>query len=184
MNLCGNQKGFTYLTAVIMVIIMGISLGAFRVSWRMIMKREREEELIFRGRQIRDAITRWYAPRPGEHAATPLRDLKDLLKDPRTPQTVRHLRRLYNDPITNGDWALIVDPVKGIQGVASSSPDMPLKTDGFPDDLKDFAGKTRYSQWRFVYIPSGQTSGGSTQPDGAGPASTAPEPPPPSPSAP
>lgn len=180
----GNQKGFTYLTAVIMVIIMGVSLGAFGVSWRIIMKREREEELIFRGRQIRDAIARWYAPRAGEHAATPLRDLKDLLADPRTPQTVRHLRRLYNDPITNREWTLIVDPTKGIQGVASSSPDTPLKTDGFPDDLRDFAGKTRYSDWRFIYIPSGQTGGQTSQAGGTTPAPTAPELPQPNPSAP
>jgi len=149
-----NQNGFTFLTAVIMVIIMGVSLGAAEMSWRTIMKREREEELLFRGRQIRDAINRWYAPRGAEHVSTPLRDLKDLLKDPRTPQTVRHLRRLYTDPLTNGEWVLINDPTKGIQGVVSASQEKPLKTDGFPDDLQDFTGKTAYSDWRFVYKPS------------------------------
>lgn len=153
-----NQRGFTYLTAIVMVIIMGISLGAVGVSWRLIMKREREEELLFRGSQIRDAITSWYAAKTGEHVATPLTDLKDLLKDPRTPQTVRYLRRLYTDPITNKEWILISDPAKGIQGVASASEDMPLKKDGFPDDLQDFTGKTRYSDWKFVYKPSTTTS--------------------------
>lgn len=164
-----NQNGFTYLAAVIMVIIMGISLGAAGLSLRIIMKREREEELLFRGSQIRDAITRWYAPRAGEHIATPLRDLKDLLKDPRTAQTVRHLRRLYTDPITNGDWALVNDPTKGIQGVASTSQETPLKRDGFPDDLQDFAGKTRYSDWRFVYIPSNKPQGAPSVPQGLPP---------------
>jgi len=149
-----NQRGFTYLTAITMVIIMGISLGAVGVSWRLIMEREREEELLFRGSQIRDAITRWYAPRTGQHIATPLTDLKDLLKDPRTPHTVRHLRRLYTDPITNKEWTLITDPAKGIQGVASVSEETPLKKDGFPVDLQDFTGKTRYSEWRFVYTPT------------------------------
>lgn len=149
-----NQRGFTYLTAITMVIIMGISLGAVGVSWRLLMKREREEELLFRGSEIKDAITHWYASKTGEHIATPLTDLKDLLKDPRTPRTVRHLRRLYTDPITNKEWTLITDPAKGIQGVVSASQDPPLKKDGFPDDLQDFTGKTRYSDWRFVYTPS------------------------------
>lgn len=156
-----NQRGFTYLTAITMVIIMGISLGAVGVSWRMIMKREREEELLFRGSQIKNAITHWYASQTGGHIATPLTDLKDLLKDPRTPHTVRHLRRLYTDPITNKEWTLITDPAKGIQGVASASQETPLKKDGFPDDLQDFTGKTRYSDWRFVYTPAQTTSGGS-----------------------
>jgi type II secretory pathway pseudopilin PulG len=154
-----NTNGFTLLTALIMVIIMGISLGAAGLSWRIAMQREREEELLFRGSQIRAAITRWYAPRAGEHVATPLRDLKDLLKDPRTPQTVRHLRRLYTDPMTNKEWALINDPTKGIQGVASTSQETPLKSSGFPEELKDFTGKTRYSEWRFVYAPSNRQQG-------------------------
>lgn len=149
-----NQRGFTFLTAIMMVIIIGISLGAVGVSWRVIMQREREEELLFRGSQIRDAIASWYGTKTGDEVATPLTDLKDLLKDPRTPHTVRHLRRLYTDPITNKEWTLITDPVKGIQGVASASQDTPLKKDGFPEDLQDFTGKTRYSDWRFVYTPS------------------------------
>ena len=145
------------------VIIMGISLGAAGLSWRIIMQREREEELLYRGSQIRDAITRWYALKSVEQAAMPLRDLKDLLKDPRTPQTVRYLRRLYNDPMTNKEWELISDPSKGIQGVASTSQEKPLKTAGFPDDLQGFNGMTRYSDWRFIYAPSAAQQADSAQ---------------------
>jgi hypothetical protein len=36
---------------------------------------------------------------------------------------------------------------------------MPLKTAGFPEDLQDFTGKGRYSEWRFVYIPAAQPQG-------------------------
>ncbi len=151
-----DNKGFALLAVLTMVIIMGISLGAVGLSWRTIMQREREEELLFRGSQIRDAITRWYALKSVEQAAMPLRDLKDLLKDPRTPHTVRYLRRLYTDPMTNKAWEVINDPSKGIQGVTSTSQETPLKTVGFADDLQDFTGKTRYSEWRFVYTPSAQ----------------------------
>jgi type II secretory pathway pseudopilin PulG len=158
-----NNNGFALLAVLMVVIIMGISLGAVGLSWRIIMQREREEELLFRGSQMRDAISRWYALKSVDQAAMPLRDLKDLLKDPRTPQTVRYLRRLYNDPMTNSDWVLISDPSKGIQGVASTSQEKPLKTAGFPDDLQGFNGMTRYSEWRFIYTPSAQQQGTSDQ---------------------
>ncbi|MHC1697062.1 MAG: type II secretion system protein [Geobacteraceae bacterium] len=158
-----NNKGFALLAVLTMVIVMGISLGATGLSWRIVTKREREKELLFRGTQIRDAITRWYSLKSVEQAAMPLRDLKDLLKDPRTPKTVRYLRRLYIDPMTNKDWELIVDPAKGIQGVASTSQETPLKAAGFPEDLQDFADKKSYREWRFVYTPATP----SAQPPGA-----------------
>lgn len=144
-------KGFTYLTALLLIMIMGVMLGAIGQSWKTIMQREREEELLFRGTQYKDAITRWYKPRPGQHIATPLRDLKDLLQDPRSLTTVRYLRRLYTDPVTGKDWNVISDPSQGIYGVASASSDKPFKIDGFPDVLADLAGKSAYSDWQFVY---------------------------------
>ena len=152
-----NRKGFTYLMAMMMVMVMGIMLSAVGQSWKTVMQREREEELIFRGRQYKDAITRWYTPRPGtgQHVATPLRELKDLQQDPRTLTTVRYLRRLYTDPMTGKDWNVISDPNKGITGIASTSEAKPLKTGGFPDDLLELSGKERYSDWLFVYVPSG-----------------------------
>ncbi|MEI6208696.1 MAG: type II secretion system protein [Desulfuromonadales bacterium] len=119
------------------------------------MQREREEELLFRGAQYKDAITRWYKPVSGQHVATPLRDLKDLLHDPRSLTTVRYLRRLYTDPMTGKAWNVIADPVQGISGVASTSIDKPFKITGFPDDLADLAGMSTYSDWRFVYKKAG-----------------------------
>lgn len=145
---CG---GFTYLAALFMIVIMGIMLGMVGQSWTALMKREREEELFFRGSQIKDAITRWNKPRPGQHVATPLGDLKDLLKDPRSLTTIRYLRQIYTDPVTGDDWNIIKDPVKGIIGVASKSDGTPLKQAGFTDDFRTFEGKTKYSEWLFVY---------------------------------
>lgn len=144
-----NSKGFTYLTALMLVMVMGIMLGVIGQSWRAITQREREEELLFRGTQIRDAIVRWYTPHPGRPLPRPLRDLKDLLQDPYSLTTVRYLRRLYKDPITGKEWAVISDPNKGISGVASTSQDKPLKVGGFPDDLKDFTDKQKYCDWQF-----------------------------------
>jgi type II secretory pathway pseudopilin PulG len=156
MNVQRNNRGVAYLAVLVAIILVGIALGAASQSWRMVMQRDREEELLFRGTQIRNAIADWYGARPAGHVATPLRDLKDLLRDPRTPETVRYLRRLYPDPMTNGDWLVISDPATGIRGVVSSSDKQALKTSGFSDDLEDFNGKTRYNEWHFVYTPAVQ----------------------------
>ncbi len=165
-----RSGGFTYLAALIMIIIMGIMLGAIGQRWSTVMKREREEELLFRGKQMVDAIGKWYKPKTGRHLPTGLKELKDLLKDPRELSNVRHLRRLYTDPITGKEWKVITGPVKGlgatngIIGVASTSDEEPLRQKNFVEmfsfnkdetDLinmfKSFDGKTKYSEWQFVY---------------------------------
>jgi len=150
-----NRSGFTYLAALMMVMVMGIMLGVVGQLWKTVMKREQEAELIFRGRQYKDAITRWYKPTGGRQP-TPLRKLDDLLSDPNSLTTVRYLRKLYTDPITGKDWTIINEPNKGITGVASTSEAKPLKTGGFPDDLADLSGKTRYSDWLFRYTTASQ----------------------------
>lgn len=192
---CG---GFTYLAVLILIIIMGIMLGAVGQQWSAYMKREREDELLFRGKQIVDAIYMWYTPKQGMHAPTGLRELKDLLKDPRSLSTIRYLRRLYTDPITGEEWKVITGPVKGtaivgIIGVASKSDAQPLRQKNIADlfalhkdppasvggkgnyvqDMtnmfKTFEGKKKYSEWQFVYGQAPISSGPpGTVPTGSG----------------
>jgi hypothetical protein len=156
---------------------MEIMLGLAAQNWTMVMKRERETELLFRGRQIVEAIARWYTPNTtaGSAPATahPLQDLKDLLTDPNSLTKVHYLRRdpttVYNDPITGKEWAVIRDANMGIIGVASTSEESPLKQSNFLeanyplDSAKDnylivmfqnFVGKTKYKDWQFIYKPT------------------------------
>ncbi len=144
-----SSRGFTYSAALVAVMIMGIMLGVAGQSWQTVMKREREEELLFRGLQYKYAFDLWYKPRPGQPPPHPIRDLKDLLKNPYSLTTARYLRRLYKDPVTDKEWEPIRDPVRGIIGVRSSSDDEPLKKGNFPEEIKEFEGKTKYSDWRF-----------------------------------
>jgi type II secretory pathway pseudopilin PulG len=148
------QRGFTYLAALMMVIIMGIMLGVAGQSWKTVMQREREEELLFRGLQIKAALTRWHKPsaRPGmTQPRTKLNSLEDLLEDPRTAGKVRHLRRLYKDPMTGEDFVPIMDGTWGIIGVRSASEEKPIKQAGFPPGLEALEGKERYRDWEFRY---------------------------------
>ena len=155
-----DQKGFTYIYALTLIMIMGIMLGMVGQSWKSIMQREREKELIFRGCQIKEAIEKWYSPKPGQHVATPLLDLKSLVDDPRQQRPMHWLRRLYEDPMTGKtDWRIIKDPSLGISGVASTSDETPIKLD-FNDipSLAGLSGRKKYSEWEFVYDPKNNPS--------------------------
>jgi type II secretory pathway pseudopilin PulG len=151
-----NQNGFTFLAALMIVVIMGIMLGLTGQSWKTIMKREREKELLFRGLQYRRAIaarnTRSAAPGTTPKVI-PLNDLNDLLLDSSSLQKTKYLRQLYKDPMTGKEWAIIRDKGgKGIIGVASTSNDAPLKNSFMEySGLNSFVGKKKYSEWRFVF---------------------------------
>lgn len=163
MHFFQSHKGFAYLYLLLAVMIMGILSAIAGSTWKQIMQREAEEELLFRGMQIQEAIRRWHQPQKGsQHVATPLNDLKDLLNDPRTPSTVRYLRRLYTDPITNDDWILIREPERGIIGVASSSKKTVIKKANFPDQLLTFSNRERYEEWQFTYQPTSQQQSAGT----------------------
>ena len=43
-----NNNGYTYLLVLLAVMLMGIMQGVVGQSWKSIMQREREEELLFR----------------------------------------------------------------------------------------------------------------------------------------
>jgi type II secretory pathway pseudopilin PulG len=163
-----SSAGFTYIAVLFVVVVMGIMLGMAGQTWRMIMKREREEELIWRGMQYVRAIDRWNNPK--SHVKTPLKELKDLLKDPRSLANVRYLPRLYDDPLTGKEFVPITDPALGVIGVRSASDDPPLRQKNLEDKidfsldsatskpvlkqmLKGFDGKTKYSEWEFSFKP-------------------------------
>jgi len=147
-----NSKGFTFMLAMATVVILGILLGVTGQSWRMIMKREKEKELLFRGSQIKEAIESYR----GQKVVVPLNDLNDLVKF--RIANVRHLRRLYADPMTKADWRLIKDQY-GIKGVASTSDEAPLKV-SFSNisSLSSFTGKKKYSEWEFLCAPDNNRS--------------------------
>lgn len=148
---CRSQEGFTFVTVLVVMVIMGIMLGAAGQTWKTIMKRERETELLFRGMQYRNAIERWWTTQQVGHPPSPLNDLKALVTDPRSLSKTRYLRRLYKDPITGQDFDIKRDAVRGIIGVMSTSTDTPMKQSNFPPELSQLEGKTAYKEWEFTY---------------------------------
>jgi len=146
-----SAAGFTYLTILFVVAIMGVGLALVGEVWVTAAVRDREAELLFVGNQYRKAIERYYLNGPRQYPRT----LADLLKDPRKPGTERYLRRLYPDPLTGKDkWGVVKAPDGGVMGVYSLSEDKPLKSRNFGAWDREFTDTIHYMDWKFMFIPS------------------------------
>lgn len=149
----GSQRGFTYIGVLIAISLIGIGLALAGETWRITVKREKEIELLAIGNQFRQAIASYYYASPGSVRQYPS-SLEDLLKDPRYPGTRRHLRRIWEDPMTGKPkWGLVAGPGNTITGVYSLADKMPLKQGGFSDKDTGFENRNSYQQWKFVFIP-------------------------------
>jgi type II secretory pathway pseudopilin PulG len=175
------QKGFTYLTVLFVLAMMSGGLALIGEVWHTSNVREKEAELLHIGNEYRKAIQRYYLYQNRRQYP---KSLADLAKDSREPGTLRHLRRVYPDPITGGEeWGFVKSADGGIAGVHSLSEAEPLKTGGFAVRDATFEGKTKYSDWQFIYAPAAQPASPGTKP-GAAPTPGSPAPAPGSPAPP
>ena len=163
-----RDAGFTYLAVLFMVVAMGIALAAAGEVWRTIAQREKEAQLLFAGREYREAIERYFKNSSGVGEFP--KSLDDLLLDRRQPQVRRYLRRLYPDPfaIVGEPWGLIKLGDR-ITGVYSLAPGKPMRQTGFGKGEGAFADAGSYGDWRFVYL------GGATTGEGGGAIMASPE---------
>ncbi len=193
----GNQQGAMLIFALVAVVIMGFAAAMAGSSWKTVMQRAKEEQLLWVGQQYVKAIESYYGtdfggkPRPKDQGSGTGTDgkvtgtgvlpnsLDDLVRDPRALHVVRHLRRIYQDPMTGEDFVILKDPGGRIRGVRSTSTATPFRTENFPEGLEDLAGKERYDQWEFAFQVAGKAgtvdtgSGGpGGSPDGFGDDST------------
>jgi len=144
-----HAAGFTYLGLLLLVAVMGIALTVVSQVWQTTQQRDKEDELLCVGDQMRRALTAYAASAAGGQRY-PQR-LEDLLKDPRFPVPRRYLRKIYADPITGrAEWGLVKGPGDVIMGVYSLSEEEPLKKSEFSLADRAFEGKTKYSEWVFV----------------------------------
>lgn len=147
-----SQSGFTILGLLFLVAGMGVALAALGTMWHAAAQREKEQELLFVGNQFRQAIESFWNKSPGVKRLP--KDFDELLSDPRFPGTVRHLRKVYRDPMTgNDEWGLVKEPDDGISGVYSLSDDEPFKRAGFAEGNENLEEASSYRDWVFRFDP-------------------------------
>jgi type II secretory pathway pseudopilin PulG len=184
-----KQRGYTLVAIVIGIAILTILTAAVAPAVSVIMQRDREDELIFRGKQYARGIT-LFRRRYGRLPTT----LKEMYENrPRT------LRKLWKEPMCGcDDWYLIIQgtpdalPTAGIPGqpqmnpgAAAAPPPTPgpqpfgspgatknvgpiigVRSKVKKQSLQEWHGQRSYDQWRFIAGDADRDSIGPQSPPG------------------
>lgn len=184
-----TDRGYAMAALLVAMSVMAVLMAALLPQWSFMAKREKEEELIFRGKQYARAIGLFQ--RKFANTAPPTIDV--LVEQ-------RFLRKKYKDPITGGDfqplYANQAAQQAGLGGSqvaarpgqqANMTVSTPAIQSGFNNtgagaqggvigvtskskdtSIKVYNGRTRYNEWAFVYVQTSQRPGQSTGLPGQG----------------
>lgn len=151
-------RGATLIMLLVILSVMAVGLLAAVPLWQTQIQREKEEELIFRGRQVVEAVRLYLSRNPGQYP----RSLEELYEK-------RCLRRLYKDPMSPaGEWNLLLLPADAGPGAGGSAqrvllvPAKMLSAAQAPrligvassstrQSFKVYNQATSYDQWLFFY---------------------------------
>jgi type II secretory pathway pseudopilin PulG len=173
------------------ISVMAVVMTAAMPVWTQMARREKEQELIFRGQQYARAIGLFQR----KYANTPPPTLDVLVQE-------RFLRKKYKDPITGADFIPIPaaqagaatpggappgrgaappgrggpvagQPIAGSPGITAARGGIIGVTSASTEQsIRIYNGATRYNQWRFVNVPTVATPGagapGTAAPGGRG----------------
>jgi len=91
-------QGYTLIILMFVLFVMSLGLMLAVPVWQTQIQREKEEELIFRGKQYVEAIRLFQIKKPG---AFP-KDFEELIKE-------KCLRKPFKDPMTeHGEWNVVL----------------------------------------------------------------------------
>jgi len=95
MNGC---RGYVLIMLMMAVFVISLGLLVAVPVWQTELQREKEEELIFRGKQYAEAVRVYVQKNPGRYPAS----LKELLDK-------KCIRKLFKDPLRpDGQWNVIL----------------------------------------------------------------------------
>lgn len=122
-----------------LIVVLGISTMAVGQYWKVVVQRDKEAELYFRGSRIKHAIERYAADfqvQKGTRLNKYPRALVQLVESPK-----RYLPSLYDDPLTGNPFDLIwiAGEIRGVKSHSTARP--------FNQML--FASASRYDQILF-----------------------------------
>jgi type II secretory pathway pseudopilin PulG len=184
-----GERGYAMAALLVTLGVMSVIIGMAMPVWRTVVQREKEEELIFRGRQYARAVQLYQRKFAAAYPAS-----IDLLVEQ------KFLRKKYKDPMTrNGEFEIIYQgtlaqrqaasmagrgsTTPGMQAGAgrSGSPGQTVTAPGSPfgsqavgpqggvvgvaskskeKSIRVLDGRTVYSEWQFVWVPAPATRTG------------------------
>jgi len=145
-----TARGFTFVAMLLLLALVSLGLSAAGTVWSQATQRERERELLRIGVLYAQAIARYYHASPGSQKVYPER-LESLLLDTRYVGTMRYLRKIYADPMSQTQaWGLVRDPAGRIMGVHSLSEETPIAQGAVRLDDRVLQPARRYSDWKFL----------------------------------
>ncbi len=154
-----NENGFGYLSILLLIMVMSITLGVATEKTDTALKREKEKELIFIGKQYQQAISSYYHQSPNGLKALP-ESMQALVSDTRFIKNKHHLRKLFLDPMTNQPWEIIRNAQHKVTGVRSrSSEAFQMHKDRLSTlvEKKIVSNNMKYSDLKFEYQPNTNT---------------------------
>jgi len=93
-----QREGYSIIILLVAISVLSIGLLVAIPVWQTQIQREKEEELIFRGKQYVEAIRRYQLIHPGRFP----KNIEELIKE-------KCLRKLFTDPMTElGEWNIIL----------------------------------------------------------------------------
>jgi hypothetical protein len=158
----------------VLLAAAGWTVAEYAQSAALERQREAEAELLWVGRQYRQAIESYYNATPAGVKQLPMK-LEDLTEDKRFPTPRRHLRKVYTDPLKPGSALKVVKRGAFIAGVYSESNAEPFRKAGFEAGEESFSDAITLSDWRFVANARGlpASAGASASPNASAPAAGA-----------
>lgn len=148
----GPSAGYTFIAVLVLLTLSALGMAAAGPLWRDAVQRDREQELLRIGALYAAAIVEYRDMSPGSLMQLPA-SLDDLVNDTRFIGTMRHLRRLYPDPIDpTRPWGLLLDTDGRVMGVYSQSQEAPLAQGPQRIGALRLAPAERYADWKFTLV--------------------------------
>jgi len=174
-----HERGYAMAALLIALAVIGVILGMAMPVWRTVVQREKEEELIFRGRQYARAIQLFQ--RKYANAYPPNVDV--LVEQ-------RFLRKKYKDPVSkDGEFQVVYQStlarrpggVGAPAGVSAMNPTgagqrgaaagssfetqvagpqggvVGVASKNKSRSIRAYDGRSVYSEWQFVWVPATTT---------------------------
>ena len=101
-----RKEGYVLIILLVAIFVMSIGLLVAIPIWETQIQREKEEELIFRGKQYVEAIRLFQTKHPGSFP----KSFDELIEE-------KCIRKLFTDPMTqDGEWNIILPYQRGATG--------------------------------------------------------------------